>query len=959
MYQHNLYIAVIGALSKFKGFGDNIASSKAFSKDLNNVRAIAEIDKSFSSFYDSYPDVYHSLFQYFAFPKTIANNGCFLIIRGRKKFTAFPEQNRFYDRREYFYCNLKSEIDSIDFLFSIPDIAQYETEQLGQINEFEIKRANYLTDDSFTRSIVFSLLNEGTLAIKISEQNHSDIQSKILGSLNSLPPCYKKYLGFGFNIKSDSAFVKNHLHILTTLDENAIEIGSLLPHRLHDNDLNEFSEGILNNSIKYDDTELELLNVTPNRNTLFALVKYHKLHFRIEKYSNSSLEEKKKQDLFSESKNYIATFLTNAFADNSYIQKRIISIYKFWNNGNFLKADTFLSFWKKVGEANLKHERFFNDYEVRESINTFIQIEFRSVKSLSDAENRYSTLSEVPSFNYTGVSLLDEIKIEFYTQKKTDSTLSIAEINELDIYIKAIARSTKIDFQENLLRNVDFKKQASSLSSEEGFELLKEKIEELSSNQIEEIITAIGLTNLFQFLKNGSHQKLLRNIDFNMPLLELAIKQGNFNEILKWVSLLHSNNVKPNFNTSSYLTDQSKKINSQNEFLLFDSLCKSISNNKSLFKEDDVLSFIEKIVLKSNCQQMQFYSAAFPVAESFKFKINCPIPSSNTEEELMDFISLFGQNQNLVTNKKIVEELKEEFFNLFLQHKYSFGEVLRFSNENILFVSANTNQFSRKLEEIFSNGDDSEMYQNTLILFNNIIDNERNLFLNSNSNLYKSISELVISDKGSIKELYRIGEKIDKKRNTEFTEVKSLINQKINKYFESINLNAKFFTKMKNRISFINRNTKILCACLVLALVVTIIGAGYFFTQYSILSVTFEKKSQENTSLKTENQKLQTELLSTIKEINNNPINIPTPLSPIPNRELNLNDVGIVNSNIQIGMSIEEVVAVIFKKNPEDINSHYSSQKNAYVVALAKTNVKCFDNGQYTGEPLIHIPSYK
>ena len=84
MRQTEFYIAIIGAISKFKGFGDIIVSSQSFLRDMKQVRAISEIDKEVASFYDNYPSSYLDLFQWFGFPKKIADSNCFLIIRAKK-----------------------------------------------------------------------------------------------------------------------------------------------------------------------------------------------------------------------------------------------------------------------------------------------------------------------------------------------------------------------------------------------------------------------------------------------------------------------------------------------------------------------------------------------------------------------------------------------------------------------------------------------------------------------------------------------------------------------------------------------------------------------------------------------------------------------------------------------------------------------------------------------------------
>src|SRR2546422_814478 len=123
--EDNINFAIKGALTKFQGFGDYIASSSFFEKSPEDIKSISEIDRDFTAFFDSQPVSYSEMVQYFFFPKTIAKRDCFLAIRAKKKYTPFPEQYRFYDRREYFYFNLNSDSDCINFASSLPEMVQY------------------------------------------------------------------------------------------------------------------------------------------------------------------------------------------------------------------------------------------------------------------------------------------------------------------------------------------------------------------------------------------------------------------------------------------------------------------------------------------------------------------------------------------------------------------------------------------------------------------------------------------------------------------------------------------------------------------------------------------------------------------------------------------------------------------------------------------------------------------
>jgi len=86
-------------------------------------------------------------------------------------------------------------------------------------------------------------------------------------------------------------------------------------------------------------------------------------------------------------------------------------------------------------------------------------------------------------------------------------------------------------------------------------------------------------------------------------------------------------------------------------------------------------------------------------------------------------------------------------------------------------------------------------------------------------------------------------------------------------------------------------------------------------------------------------------------------------LNPIPNRELNENDYRLVAKNIKYNTAVNEVVEIIFKGNPTDIQSHYSTQKEIYSKQLINKNKDCFvkrdDVFYFVKDTLKHIPSYK
>jgi hypothetical protein len=86
-------------------------------------------------------------------------------------------------------------------------------------------------------------------------------------------------------------------------------------------------------------------------------------------------------------------------------------------------------------------------------------------------------------------------------------------------------------------------------------------------------------------------------------------------------------------------------------------------------------------------------------------------------------------------------------------------------------------------------------------------------------------------------------------------------------------------------------------------------------------------------------------------------------LKPIPNSNLNINDCKIVAKNTKYNSKIDEVVKVIFNKNPTEIKSIYSGQETTYSKHILDLNKQCFEekNGVYyfTKDTIRKIPSYR
>lgn len=120
----------------------------------------------------------------------------------------------------------------------------------------------------------------------------------------------------------------------------------------------------------------------------------------------------------------------------------------------------------------------------------------------------------------------------------------------------------------------------------------------------------------------------------------------------------------------------------------------------------------------------------------------------------------------------------------------------------------------------------------------------------------------------------------------------------------------------------------------------------------SIYFIWFNK--EEAPPVTVERQKEKTEISPTISE----PIKIKT-LNPEPNSRLNINDLNIINKQKVKNKSSNEIVEIIFQKNPTDIANYYFGQKDLYIKRLIETNLDCFQNNICIKEDLKDIPSYK
>jgi hypothetical protein len=141
-------------------------------------------------------------------------------------------------------------------------------------------------------------------------------------------------------------------------------------------------------------------------------------------------------------------------------------------------------------------------------------------------------------------------------------------------------------------------------------------------------------------------------------------------------------------------------------------------------------------------------------------------------------------------------------------------------------------------------------------------------------------------------------------------------------------------------------------ATLVLAFLLIVTWVYFLFFKSNSENETQIIQSQEQVDTIPQEQEQKPDDIVTIADLN-----------PKSNSTLNVNDYRIVAKNLKPNMNSDEVVKVIFNKNPTEIGSIYSGQEAIYSKQLIELNKQCFEekDGLYyfTKDTIKHIPTFK
>jgi hypothetical protein len=308
---------IVGATSDSIGHAGIIKSTSSYTTEKGVSDVINWINKELYQYITTYDSSYKD-FLLISIPVFIQEKICNIVCRIKKDFTAFPQANRYYDRLEYYYAISDTAFCPLDIVNALPEMVQYETENLDSLEPIEVSVTNPLPQPSELTKNIFALLLSGkSIAIQASKKT----QAELVNALISIPLIYQKYLGFGFNIKHTSSnFLDNKLHIYTTVDKDkGIDLYNLPATEIN----KQFTDTVFAGKVSYPDIELQELKTPLTCEALYTLLNYHKLHYQVDKNENLFSEDELKEAL----NNYVKDF--ESHKNNEYIKERVSAIYAF------------------------------------------------------------------------------------------------------------------------------------------------------------------------------------------------------------------------------------------------------------------------------------------------------------------------------------------------------------------------------------------------------------------------------------------------------------------------------------------------------------------------------------------------------------------------------------------------------------------------------------------------------
>lgn len=157
---------VSGALTRFRGYGDFIASTGGAEKTMRMIEFAGRMKSAISGIFNS--DDLCRKYPHFWF--ACGTEKTFLILH-QERYTRFPENNRFYDQNIFAWMNT-AELEKVnlgDFFSSAKLFQQYSEEQLGKLPDLtEIEHQETSVSRTLVDKLSATVSENKKLLIEIS-----------------------------------------------------------------------------------------------------------------------------------------------------------------------------------------------------------------------------------------------------------------------------------------------------------------------------------------------------------------------------------------------------------------------------------------------------------------------------------------------------------------------------------------------------------------------------------------------------------------------------------------------------------------------------------------------------------------------------------------------------------------------------------------------------------------------
>jgi hypothetical protein len=895
-----IYISVFGSFSKFTGeYGAMLASSPEMDgngtlksqltylkTELENIIKSASVDKSLPSI--------------FCYRRAIAGEIYWVVFRGQDDFTNFPEQNRSYDRKEFFMVKLSECDNPLLLLDALPPMQQYEVKMLGQLPEPILKPIQFEFDEKLFRYFLGHWLQGKSMAMNVNAGTAKSMKDKILGTLNRLPAIYKNYLSVGFNVNGSADAIKNHAHLWSSYSEGEVWSGN---NYAEDTDaiVPEFMIALQSGRLAYNDEEIAADK--PGRDLLFKLLKVHQIHFVSDNYVKITLTEKQKNAYLQDSRKYLETALASGTTPSAYVVSRIISIGAAWQHLFSGDANIQTAFWTLCAKDRNLIAKLYQQINPKPHLLGCLQkANINTFGDLIDATKALSVV-HVPEKE---VQTLQDMVISAYVEAGNFTTLKDAESAEMYFKQKNI-RISKVVYAK-----VDFEKELTGLTADNAWSLLRKYPTSISAHLWADILGKIGIENAISQVTSDSDKLLLSNA--------IWLNQVEHFQSQKHRELLAAADL--------------KKINQYIDFL---------QKNLQKVNIGSVKQLVGELQTTSISKGVEFYRILFRLAEIIGDKITMT-PVEIPENEFFETVVFLDSNRGKIKNVEFVEKLIADFKNQFQKTAVSVTQILELTYNKPDFVMRRMDFFAPQLLACLKRQDAKANVESLRQILEYSLHHKINLYCASGSPIHSFLKETIECDVPFAMNYFRIGREIERSNVKEGASLTDLIDHIINRNIVPELEKIKGIKRMKNIIVFVRRKVKWYLYGSLFVNVLLLSVCGYLLFSNIQLNGALSTVNQRVDSLtkvisaKVESEKGTTSPQNgTVKQIKSSEI-----------KGLKLSE--FKNKNIK------ELIKKIFSLNA-DIKKRYEPKESDFIKEIKKLNPTCFEGDVLKNCSEIRIPN--